>query len=258
MNEAAQHFLPAPKARAPEPSGFRFPGPDDRVTINGMTGSGKTTFALWLFAECADFDRKPWILIDYKGEDQIGQIIAAKMAEIIKTTASIPKTPGIYVVRPSVRDGQGPIIDFLWRVYEKGRTGLFLDEATMIPELRGEGNSGGPFQSLLSQGRSKHIPVWVLAQRPVGVNKMVYSESNFLGAFRLKRKADLDKIREEVPEDSIDYQNVWVDWQPQGHYSRWYDDHQNKSFKLTPVPGPQKILDLLGDRVDNLKKRETI
>src|SRR5271156_923559 len=142
-------FLPQQPSKL-EAGRFTFPGPRDRVTINGMTGSGKTTFALWLFAESADFDRKPWIFLDYKREVLIQKMLAEDMAQELKVSARIPDKPGVFVVMPDPRE-PGSVADFLWNVYEKGKCGVFLDEATMVPELRGEKNTGGPFQSILSQ-----------------------------------------------------------------------------------------------------------
>ena len=136
-------FLPPPRG-----SRFEFPGPRDRVTVNGMSGSGKSTFALWLMAESADYDKKPWIIIDFKGEDIVQEALRRELFEKLSIDATIPKKPGVYVVTHNVRLGQGPVADFLWRVYERGHVGLFLDEATMIPELRGESNSGSGWRRL--------------------------------------------------------------------------------------------------------------
>lgn len=259
MNERPRHkFLPPPKARDPEPSGFRFPGPRDRVTINGKSGSGKSTFAIWLFAESADFDKKPWVFIDYKKEDLIQAALKEDMFRRLKITAAIPKDPGAYVVEP---DPHNPdeVVKFLWRVYDRGRCGVFLDEATMIPELRGQANTGGPFQSLLSQGRSKEIPVWTLAQRPVNVNNMVLTENNFYVAFRLRSGKDLAKVKDEIPENSKNYDYVWGDeWNPPARYARWYDDERDLSLRLRPCPPPDEILGVLFERLDNSKKHSSM
>lgn len=221
-----------------------------------MTGSGKSTFALWLFAESADFDKKPWIFIDFKGEDLIEQALQEEIFEPLKIESRIPNKPGAYVVRHDPRNGQSPVADFLWRVYDAGKTGLFLDEATMIPELRGEANSGGPFQSILSQGRSKEIPVYVLAQRPVNVNNMIFTENNFYSAFRLRSRDDLKKVTNHIPEDSEGYTKVWAEnLRLPPHYSRWYDANQDRSFILKPCPPADKILDTLWARTESVKRR---
>ena len=251
-----QHsFLPAPKVKKPESAIFRFPGPRDRVTINGMTGSGKSTFALWLFSESADFDRKPWIFIDFKGEDIIQKALNEEIFTNLSIEARIPNKPGCFVVRHHPRLGTAPVIDFLWRVYDAGKVGLFLDEATMIPELRGESNTGGPFQSILSQGRSKEIPVYTLAQRPVNVNNMVFTENNFYSAFELASEKDLDKIRSHIPEHSIGFDKVWAEnVSLPAHYSRWYDRQQKRSMILRPCPPADSILDTLFHRTDSAKR----
>lgn len=265
-------FLPAKAERPPSSphrgeeggristaSGFHFPGPRDRVTVNGMTGSGKSTFAMWLFASAADFDRKPWIFLDFKGEPLIEAARDEGMFKRLSIGAGIPKHPGVYVVQHQARTGLQPVVDFLWKIYEHGKVGLILDEATMVPELRGEANSGGPFQSILSQGRSKEIPCWVLAQRPAHVNRMVFTENTFYSAFRLRSQKDYEKILDEIPESSRDFERVWgKNGMLPKYWSRWYDAEHDRSFILKPCPPPEKILDLLWDRLDKAKETEDI
>lgn len=251
--------MPARKDKGPEPSGFVFPGPDDRVTIVGMTGSGKSTFAMWLFTECADFNKKPWIFIDYKRESLISQALEEDMIKRIKLSSDIPKSPGIYVVHPELDDGPDPVNEFLRKIYKRGKVGVIVDETTMIPNTRGDGNTGGPYQTLLSQGRSKEIPVWSLSQRPAFINKMAFTENNYFCAFRLKSEDDNDKVLREIPSTSKNYKAVWANENfPKGHQSRWYDANEDVNFPLRPCPPPDDILNKLFDRVDNLKKRASI
>ena len=129
----------------------------------------------------------------------------------------------------------------------------------MVPELRGEKNTGGPFQSILSQGRSKEIPCWVMAQRPVHVNNMVYTENNFYCAFLLRSQSDLAKVTENIPVSSKDYERVWnEDLELPDHYARWFDVKQRRSFILKPSPPADTILDILFDRIDKAKKSEML
>jgi hypothetical protein len=252
-------FLPARQPSKVTAGRFVFPGPRDRTTVNGMTGSGKSTFALWLFAVSADFDKKPWIVLDFKGEDLIQTALSEGIFEPLKIDAKLPKKPGIYVVRHYARDGAAPVLEFLWSIYDQGRIGLFVDEATMVPEVRGEANSGGPFQSILSQGRSKQIPVYTLAQRPVNVNRMIYSESNYHSVFRLKNDDDWDTVLKNIPKHSKNYEQVWnPDLELDKYWSRWYDEERNISFKLRPCPPPENILDTLAKRIDSMGEHERI
>lgn len=258
----------APKAKAsytldltPEvDKRFIFPGPTDRVTVNGMTGSGKSTFAIWLFSESADFDKRPWIFLDFKGEDIINQALSEDIFKPLKIDADLKKlNPGIYVVHHDASQGQGPVAAFLWRIYAKGKTGMFLDEATMVPELRGESNSGGPFQSILSQGRSKGIPTYVLAQRPVNVNNMVFTENNYYSAFELSKPEDVKKVAGHIPWHSQNYSEVWdPDLMLKDFHSRWYDRKRKISFLLDPCPSEDEILNKLFSRVDRMRKKEKV
>lgn len=253
-------FLPPPRDIKPEKSGFIFPGPTDRVTVNGMTGSGKSTFALWLFAESADFDKRPWIILDFKGETIVQEALRQGIFKTWSISDELPKDAGVYVVDHDASSGQAIVSTFLWKIYKRGKTGLFLDEATMVPELRGEGNSGGPFQSILSQGRTKGIPTYVLAQRPVHVNNMVFTENNYYSAFKLASKDDLKKVASFIPEESFGYERVWgknaVRLPP--FWSRWYDRQTDKSYILRPVPDANEILNILFERVDAMKKKKDL
>lgn len=259
MNERPK-FLPPKRDRGPEPSGFEGPGPEDRVTIVGMTGSGKSTFAMWLFAEYADFQRKPWLFIDYKQESLISEAIEEKMCKRIKVSADLPDVPGIFVVNPDSEDGPDPVNDLLRRIYRRGKIGVIVDETTMIPNSRGEANTGGPYQSLLSQGRSKIIPVWSLSQRPAYINRMAFTENNYFCAFRLKSEDDNDKVIREIPKRSAEYDYVWNEeiYYPKGHESRWYDANRDISFRLKPCPDPDEILNRLFERVDTMRKTEKL
>lgn len=229
---------------------FRFPGPRDRVTINGMTGSGKSTFAMWLFAMSADFDKKPWILVDYKGEDIISAI---KGVVQIKPSDAPPKKPGVYVLHPGPHDTE-EMKNFLWKVWKQGKTGLFFDEVYMVPEFKGDAGSGGPLKAILTQGRSLEIPVYALAQRPVDVNRHVYTEATFYSSFRLRSRKDYERILDFVPEDKI-----WSDERPlPDHWSKWYDAPRNVSFILKPSPPSDVILDLIDERLEKLKEKEKL
>ena len=75
----------------------------------------------------------------------------------------------------------------------------------MIPEVRGEANSGGPFQSILNQRSSKKIPVFAFAHRPVNVNKMIYSKNNFYSVFRLRPKDRLKRVTVHISQSSTNY-----------------------------------------------------
>jgi hypothetical protein len=240
--------------RSQKKSEFEFPGPQDRVVVVGSTGSGKSTFALYLFAESADFDKKPWILVDYKGERIIDALLREKDAELIKIDKDPPKVPGIYVLKPDP-ESQHAMADFLWKVYRRGKTGMFFDELSMIPEFKGVASSGGPLKAILTQGRAKNIPVYGLVQRPVEVNLHTFSEAQFISEFYLKKRADRDRVREYLPDDEPIFEDESL--LPK-HYSRWWDDHRRVALILKPGPDAPAILDIIAARVHRMRKNQAI
>lgn len=237
-----------------KPDEFEFPGPTDRVAIVGATGEGKSTFAFYLFAVSADFDKKPWFLVDYKGEVIIKKLLAERDATLISLEKPPPKKPGIYVVKP---DPEKPseMASWLWKVYRAGNAGLFFDELSMVPEFKGAAGGGGPLKSILTQGRSKNIPVYGLVQRPVDVNLHTFSEANFIGEFYLKKTADRDRVREYIP----DGDPIFYDDKPLPRYwSRWWDDKRRKSYILRPAPPETQILDTIAARVYRIERHRSL
>jgi len=231
-----------------KPANFVYPGDTDRTAICGMTGSGKSTFALWLFSVSANFDRMPWIFIDYKGEDIIQQILKNKDAKLLDMNKPIPKEKGIYVVKPSPRDPE-LILDFLWKVYEAEKTGLFFDELMMLPKQFDLHNN--PFQAILTQGRSKRIPCFLLTQRPARVSVSTFSEATYISEFELNKKDDRARVEEYIPDNNA----LFADDKPLPRYwSKWYDSKRKIALKLKPSPDAKEILDTISRRVDDMEQ----
>ncbi len=236
---------------------FRFPGPRDRVTINGMTGSGKSTFALWLVSESADFDRKPWILIDYKGEDIISEIKRMPGVKVIREDGQVPTAPGIYALHPSPHKTD-EMANWLWAVWRARKKGLFFDEVYMVPEFKGAKGSGGPLKAILTQGRSLEIPVYALAQRPVDVNRHVYTEASFLCTFRVLSRQDWDTVMDRIPDVPLvrKYRDAPGSLPP--YNCIWFDVAANKVMQLRPSPESDTILGTFHARLEKLYKHRQI
>src|ERR1700759_1057067 len=138
---------PAPIA-APQGQAFVFPDDSKRVTVIGRSGSGKTQAAIWLLSR-RSYTSKPWIIFDFKREELINKIPYAQHLEL---TDKLPKEPGVYIVHP-VPGQEKQIEAMLWRIHQRGRTGIFVDEGYMIHK------QSDAFEAILTQGRSKSIPV---------------------------------------------------------------------------------------------------
>ena len=197
---------------------MRLPNDKQRIAIVGRTGSGKTLAALW-HLEHAGFVRQPWIILDYKGDPSIAMISRAKDIEL----PNVPREPGIYIARPHPDDPR--VAQMLERIWQRGNTGLYIDEGYMVSQSP---DADPWFRALLTQGRSKHIPMIVLAQRPVWLNRFVFSESDFFQVFDLNHEKDRDTVESFVPPKS--YIKL-----PEYH-SLYYDVGKNKVEYIAPVP----------------------
>lgn len=205
------------------PAPFRLPRSDQQISIMGRNGSGKTQFATWILSH-GNFERQPYVVIDYKYDDLINNI--PRIKEIGLTTRP-PKFPGLYIVHPRPDEAEA-VEAFLWAIWERENIGVYIDEAHMLPNK-------GAFQALLTQGRSKHIPRIVLTQRPAWVNRFVFSEANFYAVFHLNDWQDQRRVQDFVPV------NLRA---PLPRFQSWYhyvDDY--RTFRLLPVPDRGTILE---------------
>lgn len=212
--------------------GFRLPRNDQRLTVIGRTGSGKTVFGVWSVA-IRDFMKHPWVFVDYKGDDLLRQI--PRLEEI--GLDEVPKHGGLYIVRPEIHESEA-MEGWLWRVWRRGRVGLYFDEAFMLP------NSGhhrrGALQAILTQGRSKKIPVVSLVQRPSQISVFVFSEAEFYAVFHLNRLKDKQTVQGFADKLHADLIGVLPDY-----HSWWYDVGQDTHFRMLPAPAPDTVAEMI-------------
>jgi hypothetical protein len=208
-------------------SAFRFPGGDDRTTILGATGSGKSTCGLWMLAH-QRLDRRPWVIFDFKRE-QFFDRIGFPPIHAIDLDARPPKKPGLYLVSP--RPGEDDAVErFIWRLWEKENCGLYVDEAPLMP-------AGDAFQAVLQQGRSKRMPVIACTQRPVGVARGLFSEANYVCVYDILDKRDFKTVEGVVPA-SMAEPVLWHHW-------RWFDRARRVVLNMRPVPKPDAVAAML-------------
>lgn len=231
MNSLVHDFFIPPK-NVP-----RLPGDQDRTSIVGKTGSGKTTAGLHLLS-LQNFKKMPWIIIDYKGDD----IIAKIPARPLEPGANPPTEAGVYKLKCSpFLSRNDPVEAFLKKVWNNGETGLFFDEVYMLPDRYGR-VEGGTLRALFTTGRSRRIPIISLSQRPVDVTKYNFSEASHHVIFRLPDKADRDIVRGRVPNEEFDdiFGKYGTDL-PEFH-SMWYDVSADKVFQMLPFPHPDEVV----------------
>lgn len=215
---------------------IRLPNSKQRIAIIGRTGSGKTIAGLWHLSN-ASFDRMPWIIIDFKTDEHINAI---ERATYIDTTDN-PTRPGIYILQPHPNDVS--VATFLERVWQRENAGVYVDESYMLSEKTANENR---FITLLTQGRSKHIPMIVLSQRPVWITRFVWSESDFFQLFHLNSRKDEKNVEDFLPAGS--YRNL-----PEFH-SLYYDVGRSQVSYLSPVPDEATLLARIDARLKTIRK----
>lgn len=212
---------------------FKLPTDDEHAVVVGRNGTGKSQLGAWLLST-RDLKAKPYFITDYKGEDLFNAIPRARHIEL----GDHPDDPGLYIVHGLPDDdSQDDMETWLWGMWERGNRGLFVDEGYMLPD-------NGAFQAILTQGRSKRIPVITLSQRPVKVSRFVYSEASHMAAFDLNDKRDRKTLSELVPEDFL----TWLppDFKAAGklpkYHARWYSVKDDARYVLRPVPDARDII----------------
>jgi len=216
---------------------IRLPGPRDRITVIGPTGSGKTHAALWHLSN-ASFTTRPYIVIDPKREDLISQIYHAEYIGI----GEIPKHPGIYVINPV--PSEAPLVDkLLTDVWDHENIGLWIDEGLMF-------GTGDGIDACFTQGRSKQIPMIMLMQRPVWVSRFAISEATFIQYFGLEDERDQKTVHA--------FAKIPVDEHLKRFHSFYYDVPRKKNYLFTPMPSADKILCRINTRLLEVKRRKKI
>lgn len=215
---------------------FRRPSATDRTTVLGRTGTGKSVFAMWLLS-LADFHRRPWLVVDYKGEPMFDQIDPRKMPAL-KPGKKLPKRPGLYYMNPVPRVDNAAIEDTFWHIWEKQNAGLFFDEVLQVPD-------SDAFESLLVQGRSKRIQMIMCNQRPYDLSTYVLTQSDFIAAFPVQRVQD-----QRCVEEYLGRPGIMRVHRPK-HHAVWLDVSEGQLIQLTPVPPPQDIISEINRRAPN-------
>ncbi len=215
----------------------RLPNSTQRLAEIGRTGSGKTVAGVYHLSR-KDLREELWAIIDYKSSpnDLINNIDNARHIEL---SWSPPRrqshgSGGLVIVHPLPSDAK-QVNDFLWRIWERGNVGVFVDEGYMLGNMEA-------FEALLTQGRSMHIPMIVLTQRPSWVSRFVFSEADFFQVFDLTDNRDWITVESFMP--AIEKFRSLPE-----HESWYYDVAKKKMFQFAPVPEPKEILSAINSQL---------
>lgn len=215
---------------------FELPRDDERTTVVGRTGSGKTQLATWLLSK-SNFLEKPWIIVDFKYD---GLLNAVSRIKEIGLHENPPTEPGLFIVHPDP-DDDDMMENFLRQIWRNENTGVYFDEMYMVPDGKG-------FRALMTQGRSKKIPVISLTQRPAWVSKFCFTEAEHLSIFHLQHRDDQKRVEQFIPDDK----GLNLKSRLPPYHSRWYSLRADHIFPLAPVPSADEIVQTIDDRLKTL------
>lgn len=203
---------------------MRLPGPDDRVVILGSTGSGKTTGGVWMLAY-SDWKFRPWVVFNFKNDALLNQLPAT----VLPITKNPPTEPGLYIVNVLPNEEE-LVSQFFYKCWLQENIGIYIDEGTMV------GYRDKWFRACLTQGRSKYIQMIILSQRPVSLDKYVFTEATFFAVYNLNWIEDRKTVVGYLNGDKIERLDRF--------YFRWYDVNQQDMTVFRPVPSGPELLKL--------------
>lgn len=215
-------------------AGVRFPNDTEHSAYIGRTGSGKTLAGLFNLS-LQNWERKPWLMMDIKGDEHIQKIGKMDGVTTLKWGQPIGKN-GLHIIRPRP-DQLDEIEDLLWYVHSRNNVGIYVDEGHPL-------KNSDALNALLTQGRSKHIPCRICTQRPSWISRFVFTESSFYQVFSLTDRRDRKTVQEFLP---IERANLETPLQP--YHSIWYDVKADRASSFLPVPPADAILQSFRDRL---------
>lgn len=234
---------------------MRLPNNTQRILIVGATGSGKSVAAVWhLSQKSFDF---PWVIFNHKGDDFIRSIPHAVHVKDLNFVPpkKIKNNERLFIYEPVPEVDDEAVNALLWKLHKRENIGIYIDEGYMINPR------DGALVALYTQGRSKHIPMITLSQRPVGMCAYGRSEAEFYQVFRLSDKEDRKSVNRFIPNCPMEELMVAPPNVPlplPEYHSIYYDVSANKLEICPPVPSEETIIATFEEKLSHSNKKRLL
>jgi len=232
---------------------IRLPNETNRTVVMGSTGSGKSIAGMWHVSR-QNFDQMPWTLHNPKGDEFIEQLIDEKLVTVVDFHKKPPKKPGLYVINPIPfdDDDDAAVEKYMINMFHDGYHGFYSDEGTMINK------KSRAYKAFMTQGRQKRIPVITCTQRPVDLQRVVFSEASFFQVFAMNDERDTLTAQAFIGKEGRRLVNQGLP----AYHSVWFDvgggAGKGATSVFSPVPSPDAILETFRTRCGKRQQRKTL
>jgi hypothetical protein len=204
------------------------PNDSQRHVVIGRTGSGKTQLATHLLS-LREWHRMPWVILNFKDDQLLNDIPGIRELDGLMLPPVKKMRSGLYMARPDIDDFEGTE-NLMTEIWRRTHTGMYIDEALPLSAPRHPA-----LRRILTQGRSRRIPVIAGSQRPVDIDRYFFSEAEFLSVMDLTDDREADRLRDMV--------GVQLDMSQLPRFHSYYFDRLNKRLTIvTPVPDQDAII----------------
>jgi hypothetical protein len=175
---------------------------DERISLVGTTGSGKTELVRFLLSQgvnrCLVIDPKFKFYAD-------GYTVKNRLPFFRKNLKMI--------YQPSAGDDEN-LNKILWQLYREENVTIYCDELSMLSDLLPACTR--TLATFSRTGRERHVSIWTVIQRPRWVPRIFLTESESFFMFSLRSKEDReymagfmgDEVKSPIPLFSFWYTHL--------------------------------------------------
>jgi hypothetical protein len=202
------------------------------VAIVGRKGSGKSTLARRFF-NGYPFDK---VVIDVTGDEgaAVPGVQEIRDPLPLRWPTNADRTPTVLRYQPDM--GSATVLEdtdviFRWAMTHQKRSAVWVDEnESIMPVQRTPANA----LRLLHQGRHRNVTLIVTQIRPVHVNRLVFSQADYVAVYQVPDPDDRKTIAKSIGWPPREFDELVHGLAP--YEFLWYDAHAHELAHCDPIP----------------------